>query len=204
MRYKNNKLHEAAKFALFITSYLPLFILIILKQVSTNFDYLYWGGISIDSIKSFLLFFGLSCVLAVISICGILGLFITLNNLEDVAENGFNTQITNIRNKNSESIGYIATYLIPFLFQDINGWYEQVSILFLMGIIYRIYINSSMILINPILSCIYTIYEIEYSLNNKIRNGFIISKDNSLQDDDRIKLYEIGSKLFYCINKEKI
>lgn len=36
----------------------------------------------------------------------------------------------------------------------------------------------------------------------KIKNGFIISKDNSLQDEDKIKLYEIGNKLFFAINKE--
>lgn len=107
-----------------------------------------------------------------------------------------------IKNKNSESIGYIATYIIPFLFQSLNGWYEGISILFLMGIIYRIYINSSMILINPILSCKYSIYDIEYSKNKKIKNGFIISKNNSLQDEDKIKLYEIGNKLFFAINKE--
>ena len=42
----------------------------------------------------------------------------------------------------------------------------------------------------------------EYSKNKKIKNGFIISKDNSLQDEDKIKLYEIGNKLFFAINKE--
>ena len=39
-------------------------------------------------------------------------------------------------------------------------------------------------------------------LRTKKLNGFIISKDNSLQDEDKIKLYEIGNKLFFAINKE--
>ena len=155
-----------------------------------------------DSIKIYLSSFGLSSVLTLVSILGIIGLHNTLKNIEDISENGFNAQIIDIKNKNSESIGYIATYIIPFLFQSLNGWYEGISILFLMGIIYRIYINSSMILINPILSCKYSIYDIEYSKNKKIKNGFIISKNNSLQDEDKIKLYEIGNKLFFAINKE--
>lgn len=202
MGYKNNDLKKGAKFALFVSSYLPLFILVILRQLSDNYNYLHWGGISINSIKIFLSFFGLSSVLTLVSILGIIGLYNTLKNIEDISENGFNAQIIDIKNKNSESIGYIATYIIPFLFQSLNGWYEGISILFLMGIIYKIYINSSMILINPILSCKYSIYDIEYSKNKKIKNGFIISKDNSLQDEDKIKLYEIGSKLFFAINKE--
>ena len=164
MRYKNNDLKKGAKFALFVSSYLPLFILVILRQLSDNYNYLHWGGISINSIKIFLSFFGLSSVLTLVSILGIIGLHNTLKNIENISENGFNAQIIDI--------------------------------------IYRIYINSSMILINPILSCKYSIYDIEYSKNKKIKNGFIISKNNSLQDEDKIKLYEIGNKLFFAINKE--
>lgn len=202
MKYKNNDLKKGAKFALFVSSYLPLFILIILKQLSDNYHHFYWGGISIDSVKILLSSFGLTSILTLVSIWGIIGLYTTLKNIQEISENGFNTTIIDIKNKNSESIGYIATYIIPFLFQNLNGWYEGLSILFLMGIIYKIYINSSMILINPILSCKYSIYDIEYSKNGKIKNGFIISKDNSLQDEDKIKLYEIGNKLFFAINKE--
>lgn len=176
MRYKNNDLKKGAKFALFVSSYLPLFILVILRQLSDNYNYLHWGGISINSIKIFLSFFGLSSVLTLVSILGIIGLHNTLKNIEDISENGFNAQIIDIKNKNSESIGYIATYIIPFLFQSLNGWYEGISILFLMGIIYRIYINSSMILINPILSCQYSIYDIEYSKNKKIKTDLSYQK----------------------------
>lgn len=78
MRYKNNDLKKGAKFALFVSSYLPLFILVILRQLSDNYNYLHWGGISINSIKIFLSFFGLSSVLTLVSILGIIGLHNTL------------------------------------------------------------------------------------------------------------------------------
>lgn len=57
MGYKNNDLKKGAKFALFVSSYLPLFILVILRQLSDNYNYLHWGGISINSIKIFLSYF---------------------------------------------------------------------------------------------------------------------------------------------------
>ena len=78
MGYKNNDLKKGAKFALFVSSYLPLFILVILRQLSDNYNYLHWGGISINSIKIFLSFFGLSSVLTLVSILGIIGLYNTL------------------------------------------------------------------------------------------------------------------------------
>ena len=88
MGYKNNDLKKGAKFALFVSSYLPLFILVILRQLSDNYNYLHWGGISINSIKIFLSFFGLSSVLTLVSILGIIGLYNTLKNIEDISENG--------------------------------------------------------------------------------------------------------------------
>ena len=70
--------------------------------------------------------------------------------------------------------------------------------LFLMAIIYRIYINSSLLLINPLLSFKFAIYEIEYVENEKNKNGLIISRNKYLQDDADIKIYEIGHKLYFA------
>ncbi|MFK2305578.1 hypothetical protein ACIXN8_07890 [Bacteroides fragilis] len=49
---------------------------------SDNYNYLHWGGISINSIKIFLSFFGLSSVLTLVSILGIIGLYNTLKILK--------------------------------------------------------------------------------------------------------------------------
>lgn len=45
-----NRLYRIAELVLFITSYTPLFILIVLKQISENVTYLNWGGINRESI----------------------------------------------------------------------------------------------------------------------------------------------------------
>lgn len=199
-----NKLHGMAQFALFVSSYLPLFILIISRQVSENFDYFHWAGFTGESVKTLILKFGLSLVLTIVSFIGLWGYLQTLSNIEEVATNGSPIKVKDVKNKNSESIGYIATYIIPFLFQSFNGWFECLSVLFLMAIIYRIYINSSLLLINPLLSFRFAIYEIEYFQNEKIKNGLIISRDKYLQDDACIKIYEIGHKLFFATNNNTI
>lgn len=197
-RGQTNSLHGLAQFALFVTSYLPLFFLIAVRQVSENCDYLNWVGFSLIGIKIFFLKFGLTLVLTTCSITGWIGYKITIGNIERVAQNGFPITVTDVKNKNSEAIGYIATYIIPFLFQSFNGWYECFSVLMLMYIIYRIYINSSLLLINPLLSINFAIYEIEYRENLKTKNGLIISKNKYLQEDTEIKLYEIGHKLYFA------
>jgi len=195
-----NSLHKMAQFVLFITSYLPLLILIIIRQVTANCDYLHWGGLTTGSLYLFFSKFGLSSLLTVLSIIGLLGFFATLGNIENVAQNGFPVIVKSISNKNSEAIGYIATYIIPFLFQNFGSWYECLSVLFLLTVIYRIYINSSLLLINPLLSFRYSIYEIEFEQKGINKKGLIISKDKYLLEEANIKLYEIGYKLYFAIN----
>ncbi len=166
--------------------------------MSENSEYLHWAGFTFYGFKLFVVKFGLSVILIFISIVGWFGYNQTLGNIEDVAKNGFPVVIKDVKNKNSEAIGYIATYIIPFLFQNFDSWVECFSILFLMIIIYRIYINSSMLLINPLLSFRFSIYEIDYEQNGKIRNGLIISRNKNLLDDAGVKLYEIGHKLYFA------
>lgn len=205
MRKKSNinNLHGIAQFALFVTSYFPLFALIIIRQVFENSEFLIYSGFDWASIKLFVSKFGLSAILTIVSLIGLFGYWKTLGNIEEVAENGRPVKIKDVKNKNNEAIGYIATYIIPFLFQSFNGWYECISVLFLVGIIYRIYINSSLLLINPILSFRFSIYEIEYTDGGKEKNGLIISRDKYLQDEAYVKIYEIGHKLYFAINNSE-
>ncbi|NTW34336.1 MAG: hypothetical protein HGB12_17240 [Bacteroidetes bacterium] len=198
-----NSLHGLAQFTLFVSSYLPLFILIIIRQFSENIDFLNWAGLTFDGVCLFFSKFGLAIILLIIGIIGWFGYSKTLGNIQEVAKNGYPVTVKDVKNKNSEAIGYIATYIIPFLFQSFNGWYECFSILFLLTVIYKIYINSSLILINPLLSFKYAIYEIEYTENGKTKNGLIISTDKYLQDDARIKIYEIGHKLYFLLSNNQ-
>jgi hypothetical protein len=196
---KVNNLKVIAQFALFITSYLPLFILVVFRQIYENYNTIFCINFNLDGIALFLQKFGLSAFLLLISLFGLFGCYLIFKNLEKDSTNGDNVTIINVSNKNSESIGYIATYIIPFLFQNFSDWYELFAFVLIMLIIYRIYINSNLILINPVLSFKYSIFEIEYkNQNGKIKNGLVISRNRYLEEDTIIKIYEIGFKLFYC------
>lgn len=196
-----NELHGVAQFVLFVTSYIPLFVLICLKQISKNIDYLNWGGVSWLSSFTFLQKFGLSTFFILVSLFGLWGCIRIFANLKKDVNNGENVVVTDVKNKNNESIGYIATYIVPFLFQNFDTWYECIALLFLLIIIYRIYINSNLLLINPLLSFKYSIFEIEFDIKGKKRNGLVIVESKFIQEDTTIKIYEIGPKLYYAIKR---
>ncbi len=130
-----NNLHGLAQFALFVSSYLPLFILIIVRQVSENSEFFHYAGFTLAGLKTFALKFGLSAILILVSAVGLFGYWLTLGNIEEVAKNGNPVTVKDVKNKNSKAIGYIATYIIPFLFQSFSGRYECLSVLFIMAFI---------------------------------------------------------------------
>ncbi len=197
---QRNFLKPGFQFALFTTSYFPLFFLIIIKQIFANHSKLKFGGISFETITMFVKHFGLSAILSLISLVGFIGLFFGLRNLNRKAENGFNVNIKDVRNKNSESISYIGTYIIPFLFQDYDGWYDFIAISFLLFVIYKIYVNSSLLLINPLLNIRYFIFDADFKDQRGItKNGMVLTQLKTLEEEDRIKIYKIGHKLFFGI-----
>ena len=130
------KLNKIAVLVLFITSYIPLFGLLILRQIKQNIEYLNFGNFNQESI--FLAFrkFGLSGFLLLLAILGFIGLKFLLKNLDTKKANGELVKIIEVENKNSETISYISTYIVPFIFQDTNNLFDITSIFIVLVIIF--------------------------------------------------------------------
>lgn len=191
------ELHGVAKFALFATSYTPLFILIIIKQVYDNRSYLHFGGLNLDAVKCLFEKFTISIILATIIIFGILGCVFLFQNLKQ--KRGNKVIVTEVTNRNSESVGYIATYIIPLVFQNFNSLYEIIAVLFIFIVMYSIYINSNLLLINPVLNLFqYSIFEIKYTYKQTTKSGLIIIRSSEVEEESNLNIFPIGFKLFYA------
>ncbi|MBS7818789.1 hypothetical protein J7624_00145 [Wohlfahrtiimonas chitiniclastica] len=198
---RKNQLHLGARLALFFISYLPLFLIMSLTQFYTHKEYLHWAGLSYESIYIFVKFFLFAIMLVLLSILSIIGLYVFLKNIKRRCRtSGRTVKIVEIENKNSDSISYLFTYLIPFVFQDLSVLMQAVSIIILLFVTALIYINSNMILINPVLSMKYTLYQVTYidiESNNK-RTGLILTEVRYLEEGDLLDIESLGSKLFYA------
>ncbi|MBD1572900.1 hypothetical protein HC725_06350 [Vibrio sp. S17_S38] len=196
-----NKLQLGARLSLFIVSYLPLFFIMCFVQIYTYSDYLNWGGINYQSIITFSKYFGAVSFLIILSLFGILGLTLFLNNVKRRCQtSGRTVKVLDIENKNSESISYLFTYVIPFVFQDLSTLTNVVPIAILLTVTALIYINSSMILINPTISIKYTLYQVSYLdiESQKTRNGMFLTTSKYLEEDDILDIEDVGPKLFYA------
>ena len=201
---RTNSLRIVSKLLLFLTSYSPLFVCIIVRQLYYNRSFLHFVGFDKIDILCLLQKIGLSIFLGFLLVFVTLLTIIFIKNLRSISKNGNNVTVKSISNKNAESIGYIATYIIPFLFQSFDELGDIIPLLILLIIIYRIYVTSSLLLVNPVLNCRYSLFEMEYEEKGEIKQGLMISPYRDIYESDNIKIFNIGYKLFYVnkINKK--
>lgn len=203
MKKRKAGLKVGARLTLFLVSYMPLFVIMVFGQFYKYSNFLNWGGFNWDSLLFFMKYFGAATVLIILSIYGAVGLKVLLINIERRAKtNGNLVKIDDIENKNSESISYLFTYIIPFVFQDLSSVINVFSVTMLLVVTFLIYSNSSMLLINPTISMRYSLYMIEYtdSDEGKTKKGMIISRNRFLEEDDQVKIKKIGHRLFFAVD----
>lgn len=194
---KVNSMIGMAPLVLFLSSYAPLFFLIAIRQFIPNFKHLVWGGLNWDAFINMISCFGMSIICIFFALFGLLGTFLTFKNIDDKVENGNNVKITEISSMNDEPLAYVATYIIPIMFNDYSNITDNITILCIFYIVYKLYIRSKLILVNPILSMKYSIFNIKYNDGKVSRQGVLISKDNFIEEYDMVKLYNIGYQLYY-------
>ena len=198
---KVNRMVECSPLVLFLSSYMPLFLLIAFRQIYTNKSQMVIGGEFSSSIVNYFHYFGMATLCVFLTILGLWGTYITFKNLEAKAENGTVVRISEVSSMNDEPLAYVATYIIPILFEDYSNFVDCVSILMIMYVVYMLYIRSNLLLVNPILNLKYSIFNIKYKDGDIERQGVLISKDRYIEECDKVKIYNVGYQLFYGIKR---
>ncbi|EOH8698360.1 hypothetical protein ACMDXA_000893 [Enterococcus faecalis] len=146
-------LNKFDKWRLFLSSYLPLYILIIIQNYSFFSSMLKNILIKLNGISGTIkeeppykwIFFGVIIFLSLISFCTIHRFVISKSNRQ------FN--ITGKYEKTGDSIiSYIFTYLVPLLSMDINNGNSIIVNLLLFIFIGVLYVAQDLIYLNPILA----------------------------------------------------
>lgn len=196
-----NRMVKCSPFVLFLSSYMPLFLLIAFRQIYTNKSQIIIEDSLLSSILNYIQYFGMSTLCIVLTVAGLWGTFITFKNLEDKAENGCIVKISEISSMNDEPLAYVATYIIPILFEDYSNFVDCISIILIMYVVYMLYTRSNLLIVNPILNLKYSIFNIKYKDGDIERQGILISKDRYIEEYENVKIYNVGYQLFYGIKR---
>ena len=198
---KVNRMIRWSPFMLFLSSYMPLFLLIAFRQFYTNKSRMIIDEGLLSSIVNYFHYYGMATLCVILTIIGLWGTYMTFKNLEAKAENGTVVSISEISSMNDEPLAYIATYIVPILSEDYSSFVDCFSIFLIMYVVYMLYVRSKLLLVNPILNMKYSIFNIKYRDGSLERQGMLISKDRYIEEYDKVKIYNVGYQLFYGIKR---
>ena len=160
-----------ARFILFLSSYIPL-----------------WAIFAIITLRTMWVVATIFMVLAVLSLVGTLVFLHLVQRFE-----GIEMAVNVIRRKDSDTMSYIASYIIPFAATSFDKAEQVVALGVFLVVLCAVYINSSMIHINPLLSMLrYNLYEIEDVSGNPY---FLISK-RPLRRGDTVRAIDLADNIF--------
>lgn len=172
---------------IFISGYIPLFIILIIKDI--NGDFIFKNPV-------------LSYSLIIISIVSGLFLYLVIKNLET---GGFPIEITSVKHKSSEIVNYTIPYMISFFAFDLAKTQDLIVFIIFFVLLCVLSIRSQSIFLNPILAMFgYGLYECTYTENNVLKDGVFISHDDLVINDSyKIKKLSMYISIISEYPKEK-
>lgn len=197
-----NELTPHAAFVLFISSYFPLFAILIIKQLGQNKDFLHYAGLSLKGVYCLLSQFGISILSGLCILMGCFGISMLLPSIEKDSRNGLIGKVKEISNMNDEVLSYLATYVLPLATLELSGISNLFILIVMLGTTYILFARSKMLLYSPLLLLFgYSIYSFSFLYGDRVVKGTIITKNRDIQTDDTVQVYNIGNEI-YIVNKQ--
>jgi hypothetical protein len=165
---------------LFLSSYVPLFAIGLLLSTKDT------GTATI--VYAILLGGGLLAVVAVIALFE--------------QRQAVDIEIRGLAPHGEGTAGYIASYLLPFVFSDFASWQDVVAVVAFIVLIGVVYVNSSMIHLNPTLALAgYTVYGIEFATlgaepDASTRPALLIHRGRMPRRGDTIAARRLGDGMY--------
>lgn len=183
-------INNNTKIILTLFAYLPLFAVVAIR----NLDFLHniifnYINVEISKIKLFIAVIVFFVVLYFIFKHLVKKI---IDKLEYLAPREIEVKIKS--EKNTEMLGFLLTYIVPFCITFENGLYDLFAFCLLFTLILYAYVKSSLFCINPLLnySFGYNIYEIE--MHNS--DGFLLTtrKHRNIRED--VIIYKVTENLW--------
>jgi len=168
------------KLGLFLSSYFPMFLILFIK----NFYNLY-----------------ITIVFILVSLYSIFWLsLLVYDSKKDKGKETYH--VLNYEDKTTQSLNYLAPYIISFLGFNLDKWQDWTVLVIFLALIFAVYVNSNLIYMNPLLSCVSRrIYQVEVcnpieceSTKNEI---LLITKKEHIDKNKKIRIKELDWGVFW-------
>lgn len=167
------------KWLLFLSSYLPLFVIMLIQDFDST------GG------KFPFKHQGFSAILMIIGLTTIVVLLVLLKKRSKRAGRPMN--VKSFTAKDIDSLQYAVVYVIPFLSMDFGDTKDFLSLTVMLVVVGLLYVNSDMIYVNPILNMMgYRFYEV---FDEKRDSVTVLTKQKMVKEESVLKLVPLYGDL---------
>ena len=172
------------KFGLFLSSYLPLFLILAIKN---------WYNFALNVILAFVIIYSL-----------VWFIIIWLANKTTTES----YKVVRFDDKAKDALSYVIPYIISFISFDPNKWQDVSSIVILLTIIFVISKDTDIIYINPILYFIkYRIYDVEvckhYFNCEETKSRIVLLTKNKIKKDLFINIRDIDGNVMLEVKNDQ-
>jgi len=170
------------KMGLFLSSYLPLFLILAIKNW---FDY------------------RMVLILIVVSMYSLIWVAIIYNSKKGTSES---YRVIKAKDKSQESLNYIIPYIISFIGFDLNKWQDWGAFGILLLMLFVVYLNSELLYMNPMLAFFhYRIYRVKVckpviGCKDTVSEIILISKKDRIKKNDDISIKDIDGNVMLGVD----
>lgn len=183
------------KIFLYISSYVPLYLILIIKNVILKIENRGWNLSNLkilNTLDDFVL-----VILSILTLISVIYIKVSLKEIKKYHKNTYT--ITNINNASSDSIlNYISIYILTFIDFDLNSWSNIITLIFIIALLGIISIRYDDLYINPtLLLWNYKIYNVSIMKESKEVEKLILLQGN-LYKNTEIKIYDSNKQYTFA------
>jgi len=188
------ELRKGVKWLLFLSSYSPLYLILIVKHWSISVTIPEWDIIPIEFIQGVSVPI-MSAFWALLAFASIIALKVVLDLRRSKGGEDFK-QIDSYRSRDELITSYILVYIFPFVVLDYTTIANWIAFAIFFGVIGLIQVRSSQLYVNPMLSLFdYRIYEIDTG----DRMVMLITKDELEEPVSKVRTVELSNDVHMSI-----
>jgi len=177
------RLRKWASLVFFLSSYAPLAVIILLKDLDTS-----WRPKHVAILV-------VVCTIAIVSVAL---LWLGMRSIRQ----GSGVTVRSIATKSGELVNYTIPYMISFFGFDLGDRYAVTAFLFFLALMYWLTVCTHNVFINPVLALMgWSLYEVTFEENGGEHQATFLAKQEFRKGD--VVLVQYVARFFYVVTDVK-
>ncbi|SBT11940.1 hypothetical protein [Vibrio celticus] len=182
---RKSKTRLFSSVAIFISGYMPLFLIMIIKDVKS----IAWFEHELETPFLIFNYIKVPCSIEFGNIEVVISLFLLSTAslvflayiLRNITKMPFDIEVIAAKSRSSEVVNYTIPYMISFVAFDLSKWQDITSLFLFLAVLCLLSVRSQSVFINPILAALgYGLYDCKYSEAGNEKECVMLSKHDLL------------------------